>query len=301
MMPSMKISQLYKTQKHTFSFEFFPPKSAEGEKKLLETVRQLKPLAPSFISVTYGAMGGTRTGTVGTVERVKKEAGFEAAAHLTCIAHTKEEIADILGELVKKGIENIVALRGDILPGAEFKPIPNGFRHGSDLVRFIRTHPVFRDKFALAVAGYPETHIECRDKVKDLEHLKEKVDAGADVVITQLFFSNRDYFDFVKRARKIGIQLPIVPGIMPVSNGAQIQKFAKICGAGIPPEMQKKIDEFGEDQASVEQYGIEFATRQCKELLENGVPGIHFYTLNKSRATREIYANLNLAPTKVKL
>lgn len=291
----MKISQLYKTQKHTFSFEFFPPKSEEGEKRLSETVSQLKPLAPSFISVTYGAMGGTRTGTIGTVERIKKEAGLEAAAHLTCLAHTKEEIEDILRELVSKKVENIIALRGDILPGAEFKPIPNGFRYGSDLVRFIRQHPIFRDQFSLAVAGYPETHIECRDKVKDLEHLKQKVDAGADVIITQLFFSNRDYFDFVKRARKAGIGLPIVPGIMPVSNGTQIQRFAKICGAAVPAEMQKKIDEFGEDQASVEAYGIEFATRQCGELLETGVPGIHFYTLNKSRATREIYSNLKLS------
>lgn len=291
----MKISKFYKTQKRTFSFEFFPPKNEEGEKRLFETVSQLKTLAPSFISVTYGAMGGTRTGTVGTVERIKKETGLEGAAHLTCLAHTKDEITDILSEFVEKKIENIVALRGDILPGTEFKPIPNGFRYGSDLVKFIRKHPVFHDKFSLAVAGYPETHIECRDKVKDLEHLKQKVDAGADVIITQLFFSNRDYFDFVKRIRKAGIKLPVVAGIMPVSNGAQIQRFAKICGAGIPSEMQKKIDAFGEDQASVEAYGIEFATRQCGELLENGAPGIHFYTLNKSRATREIYQNLKLS------
>lgn len=288
----MKISELYKTKKRVFSFEFFPPKTEDGEKKLFETVRELKELHPSFISVTYGAMGGTRTGTLGTTTRIKTDYGLEAACHLTCLAHTKPEIESILEELVQKGIENIVALRGDILPGTEFKPIPDGFRYGADLVRFIRKHPKFSNQFSLAVAGYPEGHVECKDRKKDLERLKQKVDEGADVIITQLFFGNDDFFDFVDRARKIGIKQPIVPGIMPVTNGPQIQRFAKMCGSVIPTELEKKIVEYGEDQKSVEQYGIEYAIHQCRELLANGVPGFHFYTLNKSRATSEIYRNL---------
>lgn len=291
----MKINEFYKRGKHTFSFEFFPPKNDAGETKLFETIADLKPLNPSFVSVTYGAMGTTRANTIGIVERIKSEIGLEAAAHLTCIAHSGAEINAILEELANKGIENIVALRGDVPQGEnKLNPIPNGFRYASELVRWIRKHPTYGRSFAIAVAGYPEGHIECPDKEKDLEHLKQKVDEGADVVITQLFFINRDYFNFVERSRKIGIRVPIVPGIMPVTNGAQIQRFAKMCGAVIPKEMNEAIARFGEDHASVESYGIEFATKQCEELLRNGAPGLHFYTLNKSRATREIYTHLGL-------
>ena len=292
----MKISEFYKKQKRTFSFEFFPPKTEEAEQKLFETVGELRSLQPSFVSVTYGAMGTTRANTLRIVSRIKKEIGMEAAAHLTCVGHTRDEIENLLGDLQRSGVENIVALRGDPPKGeTEFKPVPKGFRYASELVAFIRTHPKFGAAFSLAVAGYPETHIECRDKVKDLAHLKQKVEQGADVVITQLFFSNSDYFDFVARARKAGIKIPIVAGIMPVTHGPQIQRFASMCGASIPGEMQKAIEKFGEDQPSVENYGIEFATRQCAELLKNGVPGIHFYTLNKSRATRQICLNLGLS------
>ena len=292
----MKILEFYKRQKPTFSFEFFPPKTEEAEKKLFETAEELRSLKPAFISVTYGAMGTTRANTLRIVSRIKKETGIEAAAHLTCVGHTRDEIEAVLGDLEKNGVENIVALRGDPPKGeTEFKPVPNGFHHASELVAFIRQHPKFKTAFSLAVAGYPEMHMECRDKTKDLAHLKHKVDQGADVVITQLFFSNSQYFDFVERARKTGIKIPIVAGIMPVTHGPQIQRFASMCGASIPEEMQKAIEKFGEDQASIENYGIEFATRQCAELLQNGVPGIHFYTLNKSRATRKIYLNLGLA------
>lgn len=291
----MKIKELYARQKLTVSFEFFPPKTPEGEEKLFETVRELKALQPSFVSVTYGAMGSTRANTLRIVTRIKKEIGIEAAAHLTCVGHTRDEIEAVLGELRQNGIENIVALRGDPPKGeTEFKPVSNGFRYGAELVAFIRRHPHFGNAFSLAVAGYPEGHAECRDKKKDLEHLKKKVEAGADVVITQLFFSNRDFFDFVERARKIGIALPIVPGIMPVTHGPQIQRFASMCGAAIPSEMRQAIERYGEDQASVEAYGIEYATKQCQDLLAGAVPGIHFYTLNKSRATRTIYENLGL-------
>ncbi|MBI1977849.1 MAG: methylenetetrahydrofolate reductase [NAD(P)H] [Candidatus Omnitrophica bacterium] len=292
----MKIAELYRHGKRTFSFEFFPPKTDEGEVKLFETVRHLKALNPSFVSVTYGAMGTTRANTIRIVERIKGEVGIEAAAHLTCVGHTRDEIEGVLGELCERGVENIVALRGDPPKGeTEYKPVPSGFKYAADLVRFIRKHPRFGNRFSLAVAGYPEGHIECPDKEEDLKHLKQKVNEGADAVITQLFFCNEDFFHFVDRARRIGIKIPIVPGIMPVTHGPQIQRFATMCGAKIPEVMQDAIQKFGEDQASVEAFGIEHATKQCKDLLQNGVPGIHFYTLNKSHATERICLNLDLA------
>lgn len=291
----MKISQYYKSGSPVISFEFFPPKTDRGEELLFEEIIRLKPLAPAFVTCTYGAMGTTRDNTVRIVQKIKLDIGLEVAAHLTCIAHNPAEIENILGELNRKGIENIVALRGDIPQGqTEFVPPAGGFRYASELVKFIRRHPRYGQSFSLAVAGYPETHVECRDKVKDMEHLKRKVDEGADVIMTQLFFSNLDYFDFVERARKAGIKIPIVPGIMPLTNGAQIQRFSAMCGAGIPPEMNQAITRLGEDQAAVEAYGIEYATRQCQELLKGGAPGLHFYTLNKSHATREIYLKLDL-------
>lgn len=291
----MKLVEIYKKKQPVISFEFFPPKTLEGENKLFEAIAELKPLQPSFVSVTYGAMGTTRANTLRIVSRIKNEIGIETAAHLTCIGHTRDEIETILEELQQKGIENIVALRGDPPKGeTEFQPRAGGFRYASELVAYIRNHPRFGQSFSIAVAGYPEGHIECPDKDLDLQHLKNKVAAGADVIITQLFFRNDDFFRFVNRARHLGISQPIVPGIMPVTNGVQIQKFSEMCGATIPLEMKEAIKSFGEDQKSVENYGIEYATRQCRELLTKGVPGIHFYTLNKSRATREIYAKLDL-------
>lgn len=291
----MKISEFYKKQKHTISFEFFPPKTEEAEEKLFATAAQLQVLKPSFVSVTYGAMGTTRANTLRIVSRIKKECGMEAAAHLTCVGHVPSEIELILADLQSNQIENIVALRGDPPQGeTTYTPRPGGFRYAADLVEFIRRHPKFSKLFSLAVAGYPEAHVECKDKKLDLEHLKSKVDQGADVVITQLFFDNADYFDFVDRARKIGIGIPIVPGIMPVTHGPQIKKFASMCGAKIPAEMQEAITRFGEDSAAVEAYGIDYAMRQCRDLLRQGAPGIHFYTLNKSNATRQIYENLGL-------
>ena len=291
----MRFSELYKRKQRTFSFEFFPPKTEEAEKSLFQTVARLKTLRPSFVSVTYGAMGTTREGTIRIVSRIKNEIGIEAAAHLTCVGQSKFEIEKILAELKSKNIENIFALRGDPPKGdKEFKPVPNGFAFAAELTRYIRSHPSFAESFDLAVAGYPECHIECRDQKKDLEHLKMKVDAGANAVITQLFFNNRNYFDFVERAQKIGIRIPVIPGIMPITHGPQIKKFSQMCGASIPREIEQAINRFGEDQASVEAYGIDYATRQCAELLKNGVAGIHFYTLNKSQATSKIYAELGL-------
>ena len=289
----MKIKDLYGAGKVVISFEFFPPKTDEGELRLFEVVRELKELNPSFISVTYGAMGTTRANTLRIVAKIKKEIGIEAAAHLTCVAHTKDEIEKVLSDLQSAGIENIVALRGDPPKGeTEFKPIPNGFKHASELVAFIRTHARFSRVFSIAVAGYPEGHIECSDKEQDLRNLKHKVEQGADAVVTQLFFDNQKYFDFERRAKKMGINVPIIAGIMPETQGPQIQKFAQMCGASIPKEMSDAIQKYGDDQVSIEAYGIEYATRQCKELIRAGIAGLHFYTLNKSKSTRQIYQNL---------
>jgi methylenetetrahydrofolate reductase (NADPH) len=292
----MKISEYYQKKEPTISFEFFPPKTPEGEAKLFQTVADLKSLSPSFVSVTYGAMGNTQSSTLRIVEEIKHKIGLEVAAHLTCVAHSRGEIERILDTLLEKKIENIVALRGDPAQGeTQFKAPLYGFHYASELVRFIRQHPRFGKAFDLIVAGYPEGHPECKDKRKDLEHLKHKVDQGAAAVITQLFFNNSRYFDFVERARKAGIKVPIVPGIMPVTHGPQIEKFSRMCGAQIPREIREAIVRFGEDQNSIMKFGIEYATRQCQELLHGGAPGLHFYTLNQSRATRQIYANLHLA------
>ncbi|MBN1688323.1 MAG: methylenetetrahydrofolate reductase [NAD(P)H] [Candidatus Omnitrophica bacterium] len=291
----MKISECYQTAKPAISFELFPPKTEEGEKKLYETVAQLKTLDPAFVSVTYGAMGTTRVNTLRIVSAIKNKIGLETAAHLTCVGHSQDEIEKILEELKENHIENIMALRGDPPEGEkEYKSVQNGFRYASELVRFIRRHPVYGKVFSLAVAGYPEGHLECRDKKKDLEHLKKKVDEGADVIITQLFFQNRDYFDFVERSRSVGIHIPIVPGIMPVTHGPQIEKFASMCGSAIPAVMKEAILKFGEDQTAIEAFGIDYATRQCEELLNHQVPGLHFYTLNKSWSTQKITRNLGL-------
>lgn len=292
----MKISEFYKKDKPTISFELFPPKTDEGEVKLFETIeKELKPLNPDFVSVTYGAMGSTRANTIRIVSKIKNEIGIEAAAHLTCVGQTKDEIKSILEELHQNNIENIVALRGDPPKGeTEFKPVENGFSYASELVNFIRTHPKLSDWFALSVAGYPEGHTECENKQKDLENLKHKVDQGANVIMTQLFFDNQVFFDFVEKSKAIGINIPIIPGIMPITNGAQVERFAKMCGAGIPKDMREAILKYGDDQESVEKYGIDYATKQCQELLDAGIKGLHFYTLNKSHATREIYRNLNI-------
>lgn len=292
----MKISEFYKQKHPAISFEFFPPKTVEGEAKLYQTIRELKKLSPSFVSVTYGALGTTQANTLRIVEEIKNRIGLEVAAHLTCVAHSRNEVEQILKKLQNSHIENIVALRGDPPQGTtEFRPPSNGFRYAAELVRMIRHHVKLGKAFALAVAGYPECHPECKDKQKDLEHLKQKVDEGADVVITQLFFNNADYFDFVARARQLGVKIPIVPGIMPVTHGPQIQKFSQMCGAVIPEKIQQAITRFGDDQGSILKFGIDYATQQCGELLAQGAPGLHFYTLNQSLATRQIYTNLNLA------
>ena len=276
----------------TVSFEFFPPRTPEAEKRLYETVERLAPLKPTWVSVTYGAGGATRRLTVDIVRRIKRESGIEALAHLTCVGHTAGELAEILDELVAGGIENVLALRGDPPRGQTvFTPVAGGFAHGAELAAFIRS----RWNVCVAGAAYPETHIEAADPETDLRHLRAKVDAGAQVLITQLFFDPADYFAFVERARAAGITVPIVPGIMPVTNVAQIERFTTMCGARIPASLRDLLAQAGEDELAVTAVGIEWATDMCRTLLAGGAPGLHFYTLNRSHSTQEIVGLLRQA------
>jgi methylenetetrahydrofolate reductase (NADPH) len=286
----MRIGDLFDAEGPLFSFEFFPPKTEQGERLLLQTIGRLRDLRPSFVSVTYGAGGSTRNKTVEIVTRVKREFGIEAMAHLTCVGHDRAEIVQVLDRLRDSGIENVLSLRGDPPRGeSTFTRPENGFAYATELVRFIRTRGY---DFCLGGAGYPEGHQECPDRELDLEHLRQKVDAGLDFVITQLFFDNADYFDFVPRARRIGIRVPIIAGIMPITNVAQIERISKMCGARIPEDLRRRMHARSDDEAAVRAIGIEHASRQCRELLAGGAPGIHFYTLNQSPATAAILADL---------
>jgi methylenetetrahydrofolate reductase (NADPH) len=272
-----------------FSFEFFPPKDEEGVARLFQTIAELKPYAPAYVSVTYGAGGSTRKLTVDLVRRIKRDVGIEAMAHLTCVGATREELGAVLDELVAGSIENVIALRGDPPRGeTKFAPHPGGFAHASELVRFARS----RHDLCLAAACYPEKHPDAADAASDLEHLKQKVDEGADFLITNLFFDNADFFRFVERARGAGITVPIVPGIMPVTNTSQIKRFTAMCGASIPAELLQRLEAAGDDADAVRTVGVEHATAQCRDLLARGVPGVHFYTLNRSRASRDILDRL---------
>jgi methylenetetrahydrofolate reductase (NADPH) len=288
----MQIKDLLAQGRPTFSFEFFPPKTEEAARQLEQTIADLRQLKPTFVSVTYGAGGSTRERTIEIVTRVKRETGIEAMAHLTCVGSTEDDLGGVLSRICDSGLENVLALRGDPPKGqAEFKAIEGGFRYAGELVRFIRG----RHNSALCVGGacYPEKHPECGNPAVDLMNLKKKVDEGLDFIITQLFFNNRHYFEFVERARKIGITVPIIAGIMPITNASQVERFMVACGATIPFELAEELDRRRDNPQAVMELGIAHATAQCIELLEHGAPGIHFYTLNRSTATREIYAALH--------
>lgn len=273
----------------SFSFEFFPPKTDEAFDALVETISELQKLHPTFVSVTYGAGGSTRRRTVDVVAKAKSELGQESMAHLTCVGSTEEELRDVLDELKAQGIQNVLPLRGDPPAGTEkFEKTPGGFGYADELVAFIHANY----DFCLGVAGYPEGHQEADDFDTDLANLKRKVDAGADFVITQMFFDNRFYCDFVEKARAAGINVPIIPGIMPILNVEQIKRFTKMCGATIPDDLIKKLEAVQDDAEAVQRCGVEHAAEQCRELLEGGAPGIHFYTLNRSTSTRSIFENL---------
>lgn len=284
----MKITSLL-GKSPTFSFEFFPPKDEEGVARLFQTIAELKPYEPAYVSVTYGAGGSTRKLTVELVRRIKRDVGIEAMAHLTCVGATREELGAVLDELVQGSIENVIALRGDPPRGeTKFVPHPGGFAHASELVRYARS----RYDLCVAAACYPETHPEATDAHSDLRYAKEKVDLGANFLITNLFFDNADYFRYVERARAVGIGVPIVPGIMPVTNTSQIKRFTAMCGARIPADLLQRLEAAGDDLDAVRAVGVDHATAQCKDLLARGVPGIHFYTLNRSRASRDILDRL---------
>ncbi len=283
----MRVQEILEKRDLVVSFEFFPPKSPQEEEALWENLGRLKRWDPGFVSVTYGAGGSTHNKSLELVHAIKKQ-GLDVVAHLTCVGVTKEEIARTLDWLAERGVENILALRGDPPQGERtFKPAPGGFEYAYQLVEFIKGGW----DFCVGVAGYPEGHIENPDREADLRYLKLKVDKGADFVITQLFFHNGYFFHFLERARAIGIQVPIIPGIMPITNLKQVIRFTQLCGATIPQDLLARLKEVPNPQ-EVRQRGIEHAYLQCKELLERGIKYLHFYTLNRSRATEEILTRL---------
>ena len=285
----MRISDILRTDRRAVSFEFFPPKDDAGFTALFETIEALKALDPSYVSVTYGAGGSTRRKTVELVKRIKHEIGIESMAHLTCVGANRDEIGSVLDDLATAGLENVLPLRGDPPKGeSEFVPTPGGFRYASELVAFIRE----RHSFCLGAACYPEKHPEAPSAEADLDNLKRKVDSGVDFLITQLFFDNDDYLRFRERAVVAGIRVPILAGIMPILNVKQIKRFTRMCGASLPDALRQKIEAVEDNAEAVRQIGIYHATRQCEDLLRDGVPGIHFYTLNRSTATRAIYQSI---------
>jgi methylenetetrahydrofolate reductase (NADPH) len=289
----MRIDEILRARdgEPVFSFEFFPPKTPEGERNLAAALEDLSQLEPSFTSVTYGAGGSTRDRTVEIVKSIKGRYGIEAMAHLSCVGTTREELSEILDGIHTAGIENVLALRGDPPQGeSDWKPHPSGLRYSTELAALIAE----RHDMSIGAACHPEVHPEAPDLAHDLRFLREKVEAGASFLITQLFFDNRLYFDFVDEARAAGIDVPIVPGIIPITNVDQIKRFTSTCGASIPPGLMRAIDQYAEQPDAVIELGVAYATLQCADLLQRGAPGIHFYTLNKSPATRAILSALKL-------
>ncbi len=274
-----------------FSFEFFPPKTDEGERNLFDALEALRPLEPSFVSVTWGAGGSTREKTIGIVSRIRETHGLEAMAHFTCVGATTDDLHAALRQMRDAGIENVLTLRGDPPQGQDtFVATQGGLSYATELTQLAAADY----DFCLVGACYPEIHPEAADLDSDLAHLREKVAAGVRVLITQLFFDNDAYFRFVEQARGAGIEVPIVPGIMPITNAEQIKRFTSMCGASIPEPLLAALDQRRDDPDAVADLGVSYATLQCAELLARGAPGIHFYTLNRSPATRAILSALRL-------
>lgn len=291
----MKIIDKLRSESPCFSFEFFPPKDDAGVESLFLTLADLKPYQPAYVSVTYGAGGTTRNVTVDLVRRIREEVSLEAMAHLTCVGSTREELREVLAALEKAGIENVLPLRGDPPKGqGSFVAVEGGFSYASELVGLIRG-----DGFGFCLAGacYPERHPEASTLEADIEALKVKVDAGVDFLITQLFFDNADFFRFVEKVRAAGISIPIVAGLMPITNVAQIKRFTQMCGASIPKSLIERLEPHESDRTEVRAIGVEYTTAQAEALLRGGVAGLHFYTLNRSLATREILDNLGVRRT----
>ena len=283
------------TGRPVISFEFFPPKTEEGERALFDkTLPALRQLKPDFCSVTYGAGGSTRDKTLMIVDRIQRQHGLTAMLHLTCVSATQEQISDVLAQAKRLGIKNILALRGDPPGGVgEFTKTEGGFEFSYQLVRFIRQ----LEGFCIGTAGFPEGHIACKEgKFVDWQRLKAKIDEGADFVLTQLFFDNSDFFLFREyMTKKLGVTVPICPGVLPILSASQIKRFTALCGARLPAPLLSRLDALGENDDAVREFGIEYATQQCSELLRGGIPGLHFYTLNKAHSTARIMANLGLA------
>jgi methylenetetrahydrofolate reductase (NADPH) len=299
----MLIRDRLRHKRPVFSFEFFPPKTEKGEANLLRSLEKLAALGPDFVSVTYGAGGSTRARTLEIVRRIKRDFGIEAMAHLTCVGANRDEIAAVLDDLEEAGVRNVLALRGDPPRGAtEFTATEGGFRYASELIEFIRA----RGGFCVGAACYPEVHPEATSAQADLDNLRRKVDAGAEFLISQLFFDNLKFFEFEHAVRQAGIEVPMIAGIMPVTNATQVERFTQMCGATLPASLRRRLAEDGEDAQEVFWTGVSYAAWQCRELLQppsndpfsrppSGVAGVHFYTLNKSPATRAIFQILELA------
>ncbi|HSJ04297.1 MAG TPA: methylenetetrahydrofolate reductase [NAD(P)H] [Verrucomicrobium sp.] len=298
----MHIRDIFAQRRPTFSFEFFPPKTAETSQALYETISELETFKPDFVSVTYGAGGTTRELTHDLVVRIKQTTSLDPIPHLTCVCHGESEIAAILERYAAAGVSNILALGGDPPRGlANYEKVKDAFQHASDLVRFIRNFTGHTDNrgFGIGVAGFPEGHPSTPNRLLEMDYLKAKVDAGADYICTQLFFDNRDFLDFRERCHLAGIHVPIIAGIMPIVSASGMKRMAELAaGARFPAKLLKAISRCNGDEGAVERVGIHYATEQCADLLDNQVDGFHFYTLNKSRATREIYASLGLKDSR---
>jgi methylenetetrahydrofolate reductase (NADPH) len=287
----VKLRDLYARPGLTLSFEFFPPKTPEGDAALFREVEILKTLKPAFCSVTYGAGGSTRDKTVEIVTKLHDDVGLEVMCHLTVVDQSRDEVRAVLNKLKANGIENIIALAGDPPKGVtDWTPHPSGFHYSTELVQEAAAY----NWFSIAVAGFPEVHPRADSRESDLRYLKLKVDAGADAVITQLFFDNEDYYRYVDDVRKLGVKVPIVPGLLPILSTAQTRRFTTMCGSKIPPRLDTLLTKVENDGAAELELGIEYATKQCEGLLDFGVPGIHFYSMNKSRSVKAIFENLSL-------
>ena len=287
----MQIKDILKKTR-TISCEFFPPREAEGIDNVLRAVERIQPYRPDFVSVTYGAGGSTRAFTEEITLRINRETALEVMAHLTCVGQTKAEIHQVLERLDAADIKNVIALRGDPPGGQEnFVPVKGGFQYASELIEHIRKN----FSFGLAAACYPEGHVESSDLGSDIEYAKLKVDTGADFLITQLFYDNQDFFNFMERAQKAGIRVPIIPGVLPILSTPQIRRFTTMCGAKIPQALDRQLDKYAEDDRAVRELGIEYSANQVRELWDSGVPGVHFYVLNRSYSVSKILDNLGIA------
>jgi len=287
----VKLADLYARPGLTLSVEFFPPKTDKGEENLFHEIEIIKRLKPAFCSVTYGAGGSTREKTVDLVDRIHRECGLEVMCHLTVVGQSKDDARAVLKRLKKKGIQNLLALGGDPPQGmADWEPHPDGFHHAVELVREAKAF----GGFSIAVAGFPEVHPRAESRASDLRFLKEKVDAGAVVVITQLFFDNEDFYRFAEDLRTLGVTVPLVPGILPILSAPQVRRFTTLCCSKIPPRLESQLAKVENNDAAAVELGIEYATQQCQDLIKHGVPGIHFYSLNKSHSLQVICKNLGL-------